>query len=72
MQTIKGSKRTAKIKGGTGKLRGRHCVSVPVERAPRAKHAKKGAKLVPIEMHGCFTSLADAKKKAHALANRSR
>ena len=63
-------KRRATVKMGTGKLRGRYCVSVQTDKAPRS--AVRGVKLKPLQMHGCFVSKAAAFKAAEKLSQKSR
>lgn len=64
------NKRRATVKPGTGKLRGRHCVSVQTDKAPRS--AVRGVKLRAVQMRGCFVSKAKAEKVAEALSKRPR
>lgn len=64
------NKRRATVKTGTGKLRGRYCVSVQTDKAPRS--AVRGVKLKALQMRGCFTSKAAAFKSAESLSQKSR
>ena len=64
------NKRRATVKTGTGKVKGRYCVSAETDKAPRS--AVRGVKLKAIQMRGCFTSKAAAFKAAEALSRKSR
>lgn len=64
------NKRRATVKTGTGKVKGRYCVSAETDKAPRS--AVRGVKLKPIQMHGCFINKAAALRAAEALSQKSR
>lgn len=58
------------VRSGRGKLRGRHCVKVEVDKAP--KSAVKGVKLLPYEFHGCYVSAQKARQVAEKLSKKQR
>ena len=51
---------SARLFKGKGKLRGRYCVEVTFDKAP--KSAVRGVKLAPHEFHGCYVSKVKAEK----------
>ena len=66
--TIKGKYRTATLRKGKGKLAKRTCVRVEADKA--GKSAVKGVTLAKVQFHGCFTSAAEARSRAKALADK--
>lgn len=63
----KSVKRKAWLTKGKGKLRGRHCVNVQADKAPRS--AVKGVEMMAVQRRGCFVSKAKAQAKANQLAH---
>jgi ATP adenylyltransferase/5',5'''-P-1,P-4-tetraphosphate phosphorylase II len=72
-RTVKiNNKRVATVKQRTqqGRLHGRYCVSVKLDKPH--KSAVRGVKLAPVEFHGCFIKKTDAVKRATKLSKQKK